>query len=155
MHCSNCGALCATGLKYCNRCGVKLIAPDKPERSEKTGRPDKMLDNLAITVIFVSLFGFGSTFMLASKLVEEHVATWVVALLLIPMLATTFGISALLIRQISRVLDFSLNRKPSGEEQRSAITERQMPQIESAPEYVASVTEVTTRTLEPTLKEQD
>lgn len=154
MHCSNCGTLCAPGLKYCNRCGAKLIAPDKPERSEKSGKPDKMLDNLAITIIFVSLFGFGSTFLLASKLVEEHVATWGVAFFVLLMLATTFGISALLIRQISRVLDFSLNRKPSGEE-RAAITERQMPQIESALEYVASVTEDTTRTLEPDLKERN
>lgn len=153
MPCSMCGTLCAPGLKYCNRCGAKLIAPDKPERSEKTGRPSKMLDNLAITVIFVSLFGFGSTFMLASKLVEEHVATWAVAFFVLLMLGTTFGISALLIRQISRVLDFSLNRKPSDGE-RAAITERQMPQIESAPEYAGSVTEVTTRTLEPNLKEQ-
>ncbi len=114
-----------------------------------------MLDNLAITIIFVSFFGFGSTFVLASRLVEEHASIWAVIFLTILMLATTFGISAMLIRQIARILDFSLNSKPSDEERKAAITEPQMPQIESAPEYAASVTEVTTRTLEPTLKEQD
>jgi hypothetical protein len=113
-----------------------------------------MLDNLAITVIFVSLFGFGSTFMIVSKLVEEHASMWAVALFVLLMLATTFGIAALLIRQIARILDFSLNRTRGEEEPRAAITERQIPQIESAPEYIASVTEVTTRTLEPN-KEQN
>jgi hypothetical protein len=150
-----CGAESAPGLKYCNRCGAKLIAPDKQDRSEKAGRPGKMLDNLAITIIFVSLFGFGSTYVLVSRLVEEHAGTWMVTLFGLLTLATTFGIVALLIRQISRILDFSLNRTRGEEEPRAAITERQTPQIESAPEYTASVTEVTTRTLEPNLKEQN
>ncbi|MEW6206833.1 MAG: hypothetical protein AB1631_00595 [Acidobacteriota bacterium] len=153
MHCSKCGAACASGLTYCPRCGAKLVAPDNAERSEKAGRPGKMLDNLAITIIFVSFFGFGSTFVMASELVEEHVSIWAVIFLTALMLATTFSIEVLLIRQISRVLDFSLNRK-SVEEEKSAITERQMPEIESAPEYV-SVTESTTRSLEPNLKDQN
>ncbi len=107
-----------------------------------------MLDNLAITVIFVSLFGFGATFALASKLVKEQVDTWAVIFLSILTLGTTFGIAALLIRQISRVLDFSLNRIRGEEEPKAAITEPQMPLLESAFDYVASVTEVTTRTLD-------
>jgi hypothetical protein len=112
-----------------------------------------MLDNLAITIIFVALFGFGSTFVTASEL-SKQVSIWAVIFLTTLMLATTLAIAALLIRQIARVLDFSLNRK-SVEEERTAITEREMPQIESAVEYVASVTEATTRELEPSLEERN
>jgi hypothetical protein len=71
-------------------------------------------------------------------------------------LLITFGISGLLIRQLSRVMNVYLQSHVKEESGQPELGERQRPQIEAAREVVVpSVTEHTTRSFEPVYEERN
>ncbi len=144
MYCSNCGTLINTELNYCNRCGARV---DKLAASENKS---EALEYLSMATGFVGLGGLGLTVGLIAILLNFGVIPQVVVMLVIAFLATVFGISFLLIQQISRMTNVSLTSKKNSSE-KAQLNSPNTAQLEERREPVLSVTENTTRTLEKEL----
>lgn len=144
MYCSTCGALINTELNYCNRCGARV---DKLATAEKS----EALEYLSMATGFVGLGGLGLTVGLIAILLNFSVVTEAVVILAIAFLATVFGMTFLMVRQISQMSNVSQNpRKEPFENPR--LNSPDIAQLEESRQQPArSVTENTTRTLEKEL----
>ena len=146
MYCSGCGNAIAQGLKYCNRCGAKTI--DATEQSKPVVKTDKVIDHLATVICFVAIAGFISTFIIVENLLKSNASLGATAAFMFMLLATIFGISWLLIRQIAGVLDFNRQMKLQEQAKNVLVRDTQPQQLE-APADLISVTEQTTRNFTP------
>ena len=157
MFCPSCGAELNSELIYCNRCGANLRS-----RSDHPDTSSKMLGMtwaISIAVVLVSLGGFGLIFALAITLINRGVNLSAGGIsLIVIFLLVIVAIAWLLIRQLSRVLDISellQGSKTSNETTQPALKENPFPQISAPHEPVLSVTDHTTRTLEPVHKDRN
>jgi Na+-transporting methylmalonyl-CoA/oxaloacetate decarboxylase gamma subunit len=158
MYCPSCGSELTSELSYCNRCGANL----KPLSNQSGGSPSKLVGAtwaISLAVVMVTLGGFGMMFGLVMALITNGInlsgggmAMIVFCLLII------LAVAALLVRQLSRVLDLaqlSGGATQSKQPQQPMLSERPVQQIGASREPVASVTEHTTRVFEPILKDRD
>lgn len=144
MYCSTCGSLIKAELNYCNRCGARVDKLATVEKSEA-------LEYLSMATGFVGLGGLGLTVGLIAILLNFGVVPQVIVMLALAFLATVFGISFLMVRQISQM---SNAYRPSRIEafENPQLNSPNTAQLEE-PRYPAqkSVTENTTQTLEKEL----
>jgi hypothetical protein len=147
MFCPNCGNDVKAELKFCSRCGGRLL---KADELDKDGTPGKMLDNVLTTVFLTVLFGLGILVGLAAVLLGNNVEPKLVMIISIFYLAAIFGICYQLLMQVPKLVDAKLRVKET-------------PELISAPELAlpprgtnpldeftepSSITEPTTRTLD-------
>ncbi len=144
MFCASCGTLINTKLNYCNRCGARV---DKLAVSENKS---EALQYLSMATGFVGLGGLGLTVGLIAILLNFSVHSEVVVMLALAFLAAVFGISFLMIQQISRMTNAS---QPSSKNvfENSQLSSPNTAQLEEPRIPAVSVTENTTRTLEKEL----
>jgi len=143
MYCSTCGTLINTELNYCNRCGARVDKLATVENSSATGY-------LSMATGFVGLGGLGLTVGLIAILLKHGVVPEAVVILAIAFLATIFGMTFMMIRQISQMSNAALPAK----EKAFASPQLNSPpaaQLEEPRQPARSVTENTTRTLEKEL----
>lgn len=143
MYCSTCGSLINQGLNYCNRCGARV---DKLAIREK---PSAII-YLSTATGFVGLGGLSLTVGLIAILLNFSVHSEVVVMLALAFLTTVFGISFLMLRQISQMSNFSSAVKEKVFEN-PQLNQTSAAQIEEPSQPARSVTENTTRTLEKEL----
>lgn len=145
MFCPNCGNSVHGDLKYCNGCGKRLIAD-----SESDGAPAKMLNKILITLFLIVFFGLALLVGLVGALLGSGVAAKDVIILSVVYLATIFGISATLLRQVPKLIDARLktNDRPSDYASPPQIQPRTTAQLPDHLDPVPSVTDHTTRILE-------
>ena len=143
MYCSTCGSLINTGLNYCNRCGARVDKLATQEKSAGTA-------TLSMATGFVGLGGLGLTVGLIAILLKNGVVPEVVVMLAIAFLATVFGITFLMIRQMSQMMNPSQSSLKSFSE-KAQLNSPNTAQLEEPLQPAGSVTENTTRTLEKTL----
>lgn len=141
MYCATCGSLFNQELNYCNRCGARV---DKLAVSENKS---EALQYLSMATGFVGLGGLGLTVGLIAILLNFSVHSEVVVMLALAFLAAVFGISFLMIQQISRMTNAS---QPSSKNvfENSQLSSPNTAQLEEPRIPAVSVTENTTRTLE-------
>ncbi|MEW6129102.1 MAG: hypothetical protein AB1757_18835 [Acidobacteriota bacterium] len=151
MYCSTCGNRLIQGLKYCNQCGAKI--ENNPE-DKSSGNTDKIVGRLSFAMIWVALFGFIATFLVVENLVKTGSPAGMLASVLFFLLGTVFGISYLLIREISKTLEFNRQMILRARDKPVAVRDTAPQQIE-APKEVISVTENTTRNFEPAYGEKN
>jgi ABC-type transport system involved in multi-copper enzyme maturation permease subunit len=144
MYCATCGSLLNQELNYCNRCGARV---DKLAVSENKS---EALQYLSMATGFVGLGGLGLTVGLIAILLNFNIQSEVVVMLALAFLAAVFGISFLMIRQISQMTNAS---QPSRKNvfENSQLNSPNTAQLEEPRIPAASVTENTTRTLEKEL----
>ena len=151
MYCSSCGVSVAQGLSYCNYCGAKLTG----ERGNKPIKSSELKpESLVWGMVAVLVFGFVAIvfLMLAMKMVGLNVGQ---------ILAFTI-LSFLIMLLVEGVFSWQfLHRKRGAEETRdSALSKEQatkkldVAQARVLPEAMPSVTEHTTRALEPIYTER-
>jgi len=143
MYCSTCGTLINTELNYCNRCGARVDKLATVESSSATGY-------LSMATGFVGLGGLGLTVGLIAILLKYGVVPEAVVILAIAFLVTVFGMTFMMIRQISQMS----NAAPPTKEKAFVSTQLNSPpaaQLEEPRQPARSVTENTTRTLEKEL----
>ena len=140
MFCATCGTPIIQNLNYCNRCGARVEKLATTENSSATGY-------LSMATGFVGLGGLGLTVGLISLLLKHGVVPEVVVMLAIAFLVTVFGMTFMMIRQISRMTETAQisNGKPFTIPQSNAPNTAQ---LEEPRQPLMSVTENTTRTLE-------
>jgi len=143
MYCSTCGTLINTELNYCNRCGARV---DKLATTET----QSAAEHLSMATGFVGLGGLGMTVGLIAILLNYSVHSEVVVILVISFLAAVFGMTFLMLRQISQMTNHSLTSKKNSFE-KAQLNSPNTAQLEEPRELVLSVTENTTRTLEKEL----
>ena len=148
MYCSSCGTLIDTKLNYCKQCGARIDKLATTKNS--TG-----LEYLSMATGFVGLGGLGLTVGLIAILLNYSVIPQVIVIITLAFLCAVFGISCLMIQQISR-----MTKSDSGEKTFEKSNPAQLgaaintAQLEERREPARSVTENTTRTLDEVLIER-
>lgn len=154
MYCASCGTEVTGDLSYCNRCGANL----KPLVTQAGVAPTKLVGAawaISIAVTLVTLLGFGMVFGVVMTLIERGINLSPGGMALVfSALFFIFMIVALLIRQLSRVL--SLPQLPvETATVRPQVGETAVPELGAVRTPAASVTDHTTRTLEPVYRDRD
>ena len=151
MYCSSCGVVVAQGLSYCNYCGAKLNS-EKGDSLIKSSEVKS--ESLVWGMVAVLVFGFVAIvfLMMAMKMVGLNVGQ---------ILAFTI-LSFLIMLLVEGVFIWQLLRRKRGAEEtgdtalskEQATKELDAAQARVLPEAMPSVTEHTTRTLEPVYSER-
>lgn len=108
MYCSSCGSEVQEGLRYCNRCGANLVA-----ETGATPRLFGIVMILALAVLLVGIVGLAAIFFFAVELMGRGNIPLETVVFLIVFALVVFGIEALLIKQLSRVLGIYLKQSPA------------------------------------------
>jgi hypothetical protein len=149
MYCSKCASPINDTLKYCKNCGVKLV-------KDEGETPKSILDNLLTTLCFVVLGGLGILVGLAAVLLEKGINPSAVAVISVFYLATLAAVCYLLLSQLPKVVDASLNKTAEKTEtvEPVRLAAPTTAQLEEHREPL-SVTENTTRNFEKIPLKQD
>ena len=145
MFCPNCGNSVHGDLKYCNGCGKRLIADSGSDDASA-----KMLNKVLITLFLIVFFGLALLVGLVGALLGSGVQAKDVIILSVIYLATIFGISVTLLRQVPKLIDARLktNDRPSDYASPPQFQPRNTAQLPDHLDPVPSVTDHTTRILE-------
>jgi hypothetical protein len=152
MYCSTCGAEIKAELNYCNRCGARV---DKLAATETSDA----LSYLSMATGFVGLGGLGLTVGLIAILLSYNVFPTVVVIITLAFLCAVFGISVVMVQQISRMTKSASEEKmlaKTNQTQLGAVNTAQLKEyqqparsfLEEHQQPAQSVTENTTRTLD-------
>lgn len=155
MYCSRCGKQISEELNFCSQCGERV---NKNELTETSKTQSEMLDNLAITAIFIGVGGLLFLVGLVAVLLDKPLSTQVIILIVIAYLGAWLGVCLKLLGQISKIVDANLkDRKPKDEDfapQPARLAAPTTAQLEEHREPALSVTENTTKTLDEVLVER-
>lgn len=149
MYCERCGRQIDETLNYCNSCGAQL---------RRENPPPKLAGVMIASLAFITIFGLIVLAWLLVNLFDRTPNPEPLLAFGAVYLFALFGICFLIMRQVSKLIDADL-RSRDFPQRTSPPTVVQLPprstsQLEEFREP-ASVTDHTTRTLEPTpLKEQ-
>jgi DNA-directed RNA polymerase subunit RPC12/RpoP len=142
MYCSTCGNEIKTELNYCNRCGARV------DKIEKNGADNSGPGYLSMATGFVCLGGLGLTVGLIAMLLKNNVALPFVVILALAFLCAVFGISCLMIQQISRMTKSASSEKIPDKPNPAQVGAINTAQLEEYHQPTMSVTENTTRTFD-------
>lgn len=151
MYCSSCGAALARRTKYCKHCGTQLIAQKDAAEIEQT---EKRLYGEMVDLFWVTVFGLGLILGGMVVMKRVHLSDGLIIAYMI-LSSTAFAINfGLSLWQIWRLAG-------SVKAPKATLTAEQLDTNELNPapaqpvlEPAPSVTEHTTRSLEPVAKEQ-
>lgn len=151
MYCFSCGAAVAQSLTYCNHCGAKLTG------TKDTGLkpPELFPASLIWAIVTVFVVGLGAT--IALLVVMKEVANFQPGLILAITLLSFFAMFAVEAVLVSLLMSRKRGTKEIDETERvkeRATKELGVAQERALPEPALSVTEHTTRTLEPVYRER-
>ena len=152
MYCSSCGVAVAQGLSYCNYCGAKLngVKGDSVIKSSEA-KPESLVG----AMVFVFVFGLVaiSILMRVMKAVLDLNVGQILAFTLLSFLIMLLieGVFIRLLLRRSRGVEETGGTALSKER---AANELDATQARALPEAMPSVTEHTTRTLEPAYSER-
>ena len=152
MYCSSCGVAVAQGLSYCNYCGAKLngVKGDSVIKSSEA-KPESLIG----AMVFVFVFGLVaiSILMRVMKAVLDLNVGQILAFTLLSFLIMLLieGVFIRLLLRRSRGVEETGGTALSKER---AANELDATQARALPEAMPSVTEHTTRTLEPAYSER-
>lgn len=152
MFCPACGVALAQQMKYCNRCGSQLMTNRESAEIESS---EKRLREEMVELFWVTVFGLG-LILGGMALIKSvlHLSEWILIAYMI-LSSTAFTINfALSLWQIRRLAGFCVGLKGSVDVGQLDTNELSPMKARAALEPVPSVTENTTRTLEPISKEQ-
>jgi hypothetical protein len=145
MYCPSCGSEQIQGLKYCNRCGANL----SPETTAPPAKLVSMTWALSIATAIVGLGGLALVFIFAMEFMSRGNSRTADLVFLIFFLLVVLGISALLIRQLSRLINIYLHSSDTPEPKAAAPSQQLTARLPERREAATSSEEQTTRRLEP------
>lgn len=154
MYCPSCGTKVTPELSYCNRCGADL----KPTESlVSTGKPKGLAVIVSLSMamtVGLAIGGLPVIFTLLMGLIKAGFPLHDAMILAVLSLLMLFGTVALLSRQLSRLIGVYLQSGDATQPKKSKLSGQLPAQIAASLEPMLSVTEHTTRTLEPSHKER-
>ena len=152
MFCPSCGAEYTIGLHYCNRCGANLSAPaTQTERAPIS--VTKPIIFIGLAILAITLGGFAAVIEGATKLAHIFQQNDPVVVTILFGMGTIMVVDIMLIVQLSRLISAALGQPVSPNKVASPETAKQLapPPANFVP--VGSVTDHTTRTLQPTYRQ--
>ena len=146
MYCSSCGAVVNPGLSYCNRCGAEVGAKER-----STNKLSELsAGSLVWAIVAITIVGLGAVISLLARLKETPEFAGVImgfsVLSLLVVLATEILFIWLLLRSKTGGKGGAEKGRLKGT---PAVRELDAGQAHGIPASTGSVTEHTTRTLEP------
>ena len=152
MYCSTCGVAVAQGLSYCNYCGAKLGG----EKGDNVNRSSEIRPELLVSAM-VGLFILGLVAIAVLIGVLKAVAGFDLPFLLVAIMLS-FGlllvVEGVLIGLLLKGRKAIRGAGVAGRPKEQTTSELGEAQARTLPEPVPSVTEHTTRTLEPAYSER-
>lgn len=151
MFCSSCGVSIKQGASYCNHCGAKVNGAkgDSPAKSSEV-RPEM----LVAAMVFLFVFSVAAIMSLMSVMKRLDLTTGVILAIttfcFLVMLSLEGVFVSLLLRRHRGSKEMAEGALPKGQ----TTKELDAAQVRVLPEPVPSVTENTTRTLEPVYSER-
>lgn len=147
MYCPSCGAALPQQLIYCNRCGAQLTAQRDVELVKIL---EKRMDSEMEGLFWIAVFGIGlilgGIFLMAKVLDLSEGLIFAFMILSSLAFMAYFGLGVWQVRRLAERLKETKGIAPAGRLETSELAPAQTPAtLPSAP----SVTESTTRTLEP------
>ena len=152
MYCSTCGVAVAQGLSYCNYCGAKLGGASGVD----VGRPSEIKPELLVSAM-VGLFILGLVAIAVLVGVMKAVAGFDLPFLLFALMLSfvlMFVVEGVLIGLLLKGRRAVRGADAAGRPKEQTTSELGEAQARTLPEPVPSVTEHTTRTLEPVYSER-
>lgn len=151
MYCSTCGGAVAPGLGYCNHCGARLNGPG----TEGTHKQAELFpESLIWAIVSVFVVGLGGTIGLMAVMKDARAfePAQILGLSLVTLVAMLAVEAVLIYKLLSRGRD----EKASEKSKLKATTARDLGAASerALPEPSVSVTEHTTRTLEPVYRDR-
>lgn len=150
MFCPSCGTEYTIGLPYCNRCGANLSGSLTETNETVSFNMTNAIATVGTAIMVLTLGGFISLIVGAVKLAERlGPRTEPIGVLVGFGLITILVIDIFLVRQLSRLIDAGTGKKSAKRIKTSAVTPELPRPITSPLTPAMSVTENTTRFLEP------
>jgi predicted nucleic acid-binding Zn ribbon protein len=118
MYCPACGSEVSEGLRYCNHCGENLIA--------ETSRPQRLtaiILVLGLAVLLIGVTGLAAIFLFAVEFLGRGNIPAESVIFLIVFTLVFFGIEALLIRQLSRLVSVYLQTGSAAPKKKRSVSE--------------------------------
>jgi len=152
MYCATCGVAVAQGLSYCNYCGAGLSGA-KGETAIKSSEPKPGLLVSAMVAVFVLGLGAITLLMGMMKAVLQFDLGLILFFALLSFLIM-LSIEGVLVRLLLRRKGGTEGAADTARSTRQTTNELNAAQARALPEPIPSVTEHTTRTLEPVYNER-
>jgi hypothetical protein len=161
MYCPNCGNESTIGLKYCKNCGFNLTEMAQSAPPPASNILPALI--LATATVGIVLGGLSIIFNQTISLIgpqgpgmtpPTHDATVVAGLMVLFGSAAILLSTFLLIRLFSRVMGFGSASAPTAWPAKALQAANWLPQIQSRPVAMQSVTEHTTRNFEPRVRQR-
>ncbi|HUS10493.1 MAG TPA: zinc ribbon domain-containing protein [Pyrinomonadaceae bacterium] len=149
MYCSSCGSAVSPGLKYCNRCGAQLSS-----KKSAGSKGSDLIESLVWAIVGVSLGGLGLLIGLMAVMkhelqFENQMILLVVLLSFVVLLAAETVLIWLLLKSKGWTSQSEKETIDITQLKKAATKELDEPYERLLPEPSVSVTDQTTRTLEP------
>lgn len=151
MYCSSCGGATTSGLTYCKHCGAKLNGAKGEGHTKST---ELLPEALLRAIVMMFVFGMGGIIGLMAMMKKlnfnEGMINGIVMMMFLLMLVVEGTFIWLLLGRRRGVKETGDTERPKEQTTR----ELDAAQARALPEPLPSVTEHTTRTLEPTLSDR-
>jgi hypothetical protein len=147
MYCKSCGTEVTKELNYCNRCGANLnLTTNVSEQPVRVVRTNGPIWAMAIMVVI----GLGIIFSGVANLARRDIHPAALIWIALGSLGMILGVVALFLRHWSSLIGGSQQTERPAKRNKAIAGEPQRAQLPSSRiEPIPSVTENTTRTLEP------
>ena len=149
MYCSTCGTTATEGLSYCNRCGAEVGAKTRTVPL----RPAPIPEFLVWAIVAVSVGGLAILVGLIAVMKESGFSNELIALFSLLSFLLLLGAEGVFIWLMVRAKNAAREAPKLTQSRELTTNELGERQVGALPEHVPSVTEQTTRTLEPVLRE--
>jgi hypothetical protein len=153
MYCSTCGKPVTAGLSYCNHCGARLGGG----KSAGANQTELFPESLVWAIVSVFVVGLGGTIGLMAVMKDAAFQPGVIISLTLLSFALMLAVEGVLVwLLLGRRKSEKVSAKQEAKAQLEATATRELGVVETRalPEPVASVTDHTTRTLEPVYRER-
>jgi predicted amidophosphoribosyltransferase len=148
MYCSSCGSAATPGLSYCNRCGAELNAKKSPSTKESG-----LTESLVWAIVAVSVGGLGVLIGLMAVMKNElHLSNGMIFIFSLLTFALLLAAESVLIWFLLNSARQAKLREQGGSDTYQVMGSTTKELAETRQRYLAepaSVTEQTTRTLDP------
>ncbi len=151
MYCPSCGAALTKEMSFCNRCGIDLSVIKGSSNSKSL---EKSIESIVWSIVLATATVLGIMVAVMALMKGFQLSGEVVVVFMALMFLILLGINGVLVWQLLRLNSLAKEARSATELGRDEVRELAAKREQSFIEPRMSVTENTTRTLEPTYEER-
>ena len=151
MYCPSCGAVLTEEMNYCNRCGIDLSVIKGSNNSKSL---EKSIESIIWSIVLATATVLGIMVAVMALMKGFQLGGEVVILFMALMFLILLGINGVLIWQLLRLNSLAKEARSASQLERHEMKELGATREQALIEPRMSVTENTTRILEPTPQER-